>query len=92
MNDLGLLYLHEDYQTGNPNRKKDAKLAKEAQKYQPKAVLELIYQARCNLFHGTKGFEERQRVLLDNMSVLIEFVTQKVLEKLKQDLRYPVAV
>lgn len=79
-------YLHVNYQTGNPDIAKDAKLAKDAQKYQPKSVLELIYQARCNLFHGTKGFEDRQHILLDNMSVVVKFVTQKVLERLKQDL------
>lgn len=83
----GRFYLHEDYKTGKPNLRKDKKLAQMAEKYDPKAVLELIYQARCNLFHGAKAFEERQRVLLDNMSTILEFVTSRILGKLVEDLR-----
>jgi len=79
-------YLHVNYQTGNPDSARDTKLAKKAQKYQPKSVLELIYQARCNLFHGAKRFEDHQHRLLYNMSIIVKFVTQKALEKLKQDL------
>jgi len=81
-------YLHEDYRTGSPDFDKDADLAKKARKYDPKAVLELIYQARCNLFHGEKAFEERQRILLDNMSIVLEFVTVRILAKLRADLKY----
>lgn len=80
-------YLHENYQTGEPNVREDKKLARKAEKYEPKAILELIYQARCNLFHGAKAFEERQRVLLDNMSTILEFVTSRILERLVEDLR-----
>jgi hypothetical protein len=83
----GHFYLHENYKTGKPNLRKDEKLAQKAEEYEPRAILELIYQARCNLFHGAKAFEERQRVLLDNMSTILEFVTSKILEKLVEDLR-----
>lgn len=79
-------YLHEDYTTGLPDIQKDLRLANEAGTYSPKAVLSLIYQARCNLFHGEKDFEERQRVLLDNMSASLEFIVSKVLVKLKEEL------
>ena len=83
----GRFYLHEDYETGTPDRAKDRRLARSAAQYDPKAILGLIYQARCNLFHGTKAFEERQRVLLDSMSVLVEFVTGRVLYRLKEELQ-----
>lgn len=79
-------YLHEDYTTGLPDTQRDLRLADEAATYDPKAVLSLIYQARCNLFHGEKGLEERQRVLLNNMSVALEFIVARVLVKLRQEL------
>lgn len=79
-------YLHEDYATGFPDTGRDKQLAEEASAYSPQAVLTLIYQARCNLFHGEKDFDERQRVLLDNMSVALEFIVLKVLAKLKEEL------
>jgi len=81
-------YLHIGSE-GTPNYEKDIQLAKRTQEYQTSSVLELIYQARCNLFHGTKGYDPNQRELLDSMSVVIEFVTKKVLEKLKRDLIAP---
>ncbi len=79
-------YLHEDYTTGFPDTLRDLRLANEANTYSPKAILSLIYQARCNLFHGEKDFEERQRVLLDNMSTALEFIVSRVLIKLKEEL------
>ena len=83
----GDFYLHENYATGTPNRAEDRRIAREASGYNPKAILGLIYQARCNLFHGTKAFEEHQRVLLDNMSVILEFVTYRILKHLKRELQ-----
>ncbi len=80
-------YLHEDYGTGMPDIDKDEELALQAANYEPRSILQLIYQARCNLFHGAKAFEERQRVLLDNMSIVLEFITLEVLSVLIQDLR-----
>ncbi len=85
-------YLHTNYKTGNPAQLTDEALAEEARRYQPKSILKLIYRARCNLFHGKKGFEEEQRMLIDNMSIIVEFITKKVLERLKKDLKHPIAV
>ncbi len=82
----GRFYLHEDYATGLPDTNRDMRLADQASTYSPQAILSLIYQARCNLFHGEKDFEERQRVLLDNMSAALEFIVLKVLTKLREDL------
>ncbi len=80
-------YLHENYETGMPDIDRDEELALQAANYEPRAILQLIYQARCNLFHGAKAFEERQRVLLDNMSIILKFVTSEVLGVLIQDLK-----
>lgn len=80
-------HLHEDYETGVPDLDRDRRLAHMAAKYDPQSILELIYQARCNLFHGTKAFENRQKILLDNMSAVVEFVTYRVLMQLKRRLR-----
>jgi hypothetical protein len=82
-------YLHEDYATGLSDPDRDLRLANEASYYKPQAILSLIYQARCNLFHGEKDFEERQRVLLDNMSIVLEFIKLKVLSRFKEELRRP---
>lgn len=35
------------------------------------AILRLFYHIRCNLFHGHKGFEERQRLLLIPVNALL---------------------
>jgi hypothetical protein len=83
----GHIYLHEDYETGLPAVKKDLALANKASRYDPKAILSLIYRARCNLFHGEKDFDGRQSVFLDNLSVILEFVTITSLAKLKDELR-----
>jgi hypothetical protein len=39
-------------------------LRSNASQEKAKAILSLFYHVRCNLFHGQKGFEERQRQLL----------------------------
>jgi len=83
----GNWYLHEDYTTGLPDVQRDLLLARKAGEYSPQAILSLIYQARCNLFHGQKVFEEAQRDLLDNMSLVLEFITIKTFAKLKSELR-----
>lgn len=83
----GRFYFYEDYKTGSPDTVRDLKLANEASKYKPQAILALIYQARCNLFHGTKQYHEVQRVLLHNLIMILEFITVRVFEKLRLELR-----
>lgn len=85
----GHFYLHEDYVTGLPDTARDLRLAEEAGTYSPQAILSLIYQARCNLFHGEKEFDEGQRVLLNNMSVALEFIVRRTLAKLREELARP---
>lgn len=85
----GRFYLHEDYVTDVPDVAEDLRLADEASAYSPQAILTLIYQARCNLLHGEKDFDEGQRALLDNMSVALEFIVRKALARLKEELANP---
>ena len=85
----GRFYLHENYVTGVPDVAEDMRLADEAGAYRPRAILSLIYQARCNSVHGEKDFDEGQRELLDSMSVTLEFVVRKTLARLKEELANP---
>jgi hypothetical protein len=55
--------------------------AKEAQK-QATAILTLIYHVRCNLFHGSKGFEDVQRQLLVPIIYLLEKIIKITYNKL----------
>jgi hypothetical protein len=46
------------------------------------AILRLFYHIRCNLFHGHKGFEERQRLLLIPVNALLRKTVQLTFNKL----------
>ena len=83
----GIFYFHLDYNTGLPDTKTDQRLANDSKLYDPKAILCLIYQARCNMFHGEKEFIVTQRNLLISLNALLEFITLKVYEKLLSDLK-----
>jgi hypothetical protein len=75
--DSGLLFLHEDYQTGDPDHDRDRELVERARNDNPEALLALVYQARCNLFHGQKAYSEVQRPLLEGMiAVLVVTIEQ----------------
>ncbi len=47
-------------------------------------LLEIIYQIRCNMFHGQKSFSERQRYLLEPTIVVIRKVIGLTLEELEK--------
>lgn len=72
----GMFYLHENYETGEPDTAKDIALVQQAIDGCVESTLTLIYQARCNLFHGQKAFTESQRILLNGMSsILIQVIS-----------------
>ncbi len=54
-----------------------------AEKY-VESIMELIYQTRCNMFHGSKGFEEIQKNILQPMIIILEFVIESLLKKMKE--------
>lgn len=84
--ETGRFYFHDDPNTGHPDRTRDLNLAQASKTYDPKAILSIIYQARCNMFHGEKAFVESQRQVLPCLITLLEFITLKVLHKLLTDL------
>jgi len=48
-----------------------------------KALLSLIYKVRCNLLHGSKHFEEIQRLLLEPLTRILQTIVNLQIEKLK---------
>jgi len=46
------------------------------------AVLLFVYQVRCNMFHGSKGFEPNQKKLIQSMNVILEVLIEVLKEKL----------
>ncbi|MDY6946934.1 MAG: hypothetical protein SXG53_14555 [Pseudomonadota bacterium] len=80
----GRLHLHENYETGEPDFPRDQKLVAEARQGSPRALLELLYQARCNLFHGQKAYSEVQRPLLEGMIRVLRIVIDTARVKLRE--------
>ena len=72
--------------TGNRRPAEDAKLLTELESRDTNekatAILDTIYQVRCNMFHGHKGFQGVQRGLLQPMIVLLETVINVTEQKL----------
>ncbi len=55
-----------------------ARNKKDKQKYN-EAVLTLIYETRCNMFHGQKAFEDNQMALLTPMNNILEVIIKDLL-------------
>lgn len=82
--EFGGFYLHENYETGEPDLHRDRKIISNARKGDVLALLELVYQARCNLFHGQKAYSETQRPLIEGMSSVLVVAIEEALSKLRQ--------
>lgn len=67
-------FLHSIGGTGEPNIVKDLRLAEGLHRYSLLAVLECLYQIRCNIFHGAKEFAPRQAELLGPAIILLELI------------------
>ncbi|WP_110456643.1 hypothetical protein [Shewanella algidipiscicola] len=80
----GMLYLHEDYETGEPDIERDQELVTKAREGCVESILTLIYQARCNLFHGQKSFTESQRDLLNGMSEILRVIISCSLTEIEE--------
>lgn len=74
----GILFLHEDYETGEPDYERDRQLVQRARNGNLNALLSLMYQARCNLFHGQKAYSEAQRPLLEGMIEVLVVVIEQI--------------
>ncbi|MBU2978801.1 hypothetical protein [Alteromonas sp. C1M14] len=82
----GSFYFNYDYESDAPDLVRDRKLAEGIRKGSVKSVLELIYVARCNMFHGSKEFHDIQRRLLSSMSGVLRCVSNMTLPCLVQDI------
>ncbi|WP_134044366.1 hypothetical protein [Paraburkholderia caballeronis] len=69
-------FLHSVRGTGKPDHARDERLAEELQRHRILAVLECLYQIRCNIFHGEKEFAPRQAQLLAPATVLLEAIVK----------------
>lgn len=67
-------FLHSVRGTKEPDLARDAKLASGLHKHSLMAVLECLYQIRCNIFHGEKEFAPRQAELLVPAITLLEAI------------------
>ncbi|WP_462159809.1 hypothetical protein [Pseudoalteromonas sp. GB56] len=79
----GGFYIHTNYETGEPDIEKDQSLVSKARTGCHKSLLSIIYQARCNLFHGQKSFTENQRPLVEGMSAVISILIRCLLDSIE---------
>ncbi len=47
-----------------------------------KSVLDILYQIRCNLFHGSKPFSEDQRVILIPCIHILETINDLLIKEI----------
>ncbi len=72
---------------GEPQKEKDRELIKmldsPSTDERARAILQLIYQVRCNMFHGRKSVSPVQKQLLSPLIVLLEAIIDKLYRKLE---------
>lgn len=69
-------FLHSNRETKEPDLVRDDKLVAALRRPSLLAVLECLYQIRCNIFHGEKEFAPRQAELLIPAITLLEVVVR----------------
>jgi hypothetical protein len=71
---------------GNPQRDQDIELLNSlrsrSSQAKGKAILSLLYHIRCNMFHGHKGYEQRQKDLLEPLNHLLRKTVVITFDKL----------
>jgi len=81
----GTFYIHSD-KSGRPNHKMDLKCLQHIEEGSDKEFCEdlmvLIYQTRCNMFHGGKEFHPIQAHLLNPMTKVLRVVITQLLDAL----------
>lgn len=82
----GSFYFNYDYENDVPDLERDRELAIGLRKGSVEPVLELIYVARCNMFHGSKEFHDIQRRLLSSMSGVLRCVSRLILPCIVQNI------
>lgn len=69
-------FLHSVRGTKEPDHARDAELAEGLRRHSLLAVLQCLYQIRCNIFHGEKEFAPRQAQLLVPAITLLEEIVR----------------
>ncbi len=74
---------------GDPRREEDRKLLEdlrsESQDRKVRALLDIIYSVRCNMFHGHKGFNSVQTEILVPVTILLGKLAVLLYERLSSD-------
>ena len=72
---------------GEPQEDEDEKLIKRLNSSstdeRARAILQLIYQVRCNMFHGRKSVSPVQKQLLIPLIIILEKIIDKLYRKLE---------
>lgn len=73
--------------TGHPNHRKDrellAKIRSNSCNEKFTSILEFIYQVRCNMFHGRKGYEPVQEIVLQPVVQILDKVVKVLFASMK---------
>lgn len=73
---------------GQPSRNEDLKILKELKSFNDNqraiAILKVLYHVRCNIFHGSKNFEEQQRILVEPLTRIIEVINPFLYRKINE--------
>lgn len=74
---------------GKPVEGKDKKLLEDltgqSSDHKSGAILALIYNIRCNMFHGRKEFSKNQTILLESVMILLEQVIKMLYDKMSNE-------
>jgi hypothetical protein len=85
----GVFHIKLNMVTGDPQPAKDAALLKDLESRstnaRAKAILDLLYSIRCNMFHGHKGFHQVQIKLLLPVVILLRVVIETLHAKLQHE-------
>jgi hypothetical protein len=95
INELKILFskqhhflIHLDPVSGEAQDHKDAELIKhlnsQSADERAKAILQLIYQVRCNMFHGRKSITTVQKQLLIPLTIILKKIIDKLYQKLEK--------
>lgn len=82
-------YIKLDMMTGNPQPDEDKQLLQDFEsrcsEKRGKAILEILYRMRCNMFHGHKGFDNVQVEILRPTVCLLRKIVEVLHVKLTEE-------
>ena len=84
--EFGIIYKYGEPQPLEDERLK-VQLSNTAEKIKIKAILTLLYSIRCNMFHGSKNFEESQKQILKPLNRLLLNVVKISNEEFRHQIK-----